>query len=73
MSVASMIRDWVAEYGPIETDDTFRPGRFGVVGRDRLLRLADMVERLERREWPTDRDGVTGKDEPYTEGEGHGR
>lgn len=70
MSVASMIRDWVTEYGPIETDDTFQPGRFGVIGRDRLLRLADMVERLERverlegREWPTDRN-----DMPFTVGD----
>lgn len=68
-SIAEMIRDWVQQYGPHVNGVTFKPGKVGSIGKARLLKIADMVERLERREWPTDMGGVTGKDEPCTEGE----
>ena len=58
--MAEMIRDWVRQYGPVEDDVKFYPGKFGNVGKERLLEIADMVERSEKasRYWPVDKNGV---------------
>lgn len=58
-SIAEMIRDWVQQYGPHVNGMTFKPGKVGSIGKARLLKIADMAERLERRECPTDMGGIT--------------
>lgn len=58
--IAEMIRDWVQQYGPRENDETFEPGKFGYVGKERLLEIADLAERAPKTShyWPVDKRGV---------------